>query len=595
MRNLIAAIALVLALLFSIICHFSYLDGRLPSSKKVLQVVGNSDEMQKWVPKMIEQRKRYYSMVNNLLDKNQPFQESYNQISRRWITPPFTIIPQETILDMMRNFIIGVNVSDEQHTMNAVSGLNPKKLDFVPGPLRHYGGFYYYTAGGFLMFGKLMGWLTLNPNVEYYFYHPEETSRMYQLIRAVGGVSVLATILLLFFMMNRFYNLKIAVLTILFFVVTPLMVPISHLTKAHLYGMFWTTMGLYFCGLILNNERNKNVFSHYCWAGITLGLSAGIIITNLLTLMILILAELIRQEWDVKKVLRNRNFGIAVLLFLLAYGLTNFYVYTEFSQFQRLIAAMNEYFPALTSFQVSTWPLYLKGFCSEQFHWSVIPLFILGFIIGIKRKEKLILLCCLTFLILFIPNLLVLRHPPVNARIIPIIVIICGWGSVFIFEYLNGWRKMLFSIYIFLSIMLSGLQCYYYKTLHKTPSNLDQAGAWINSNIPEGSSIGVWGGGISPFDFPAIRFLNYKMIHVPHLSEWDSYNIKLKDLPDYLILPASSNNKKSAFEKSMVLKQYYSNIKNWPSLDTLLGIQFSMSSWLNPGNGSIEILEKIKS
>lgn len=337
--KLVSRIALALALAMTFLFHFSYLDWGLPSTRKTLQVMGSPEQIQRWVPKMIEQRNQYYALFNRLLDKSQPFKENYDQMSQRWNIPVFQILPNDIVLDRTRNYLIGVNVSDEQYTMAALSALNPKKLQFALSPQAYYGGFYYYTSAGFLVLAKLAGKISLNSNVAYYFTHPEETKEMYRWIRAVGGVSVVATVLVLFGMMSRWSNASSAALSVLIFSVFPLMVPLSHLAKAHLYGMFWITCGLSCCWRILESqdepEDSPALRRLYLGAGVSLGLCAGTLITNLTTGSLLFFTESLRQNWQWRNIVKSKNFWISAALFLATFCLTNFYIFLHFSQFQR--------------------------------------------------------------------------------------------------------------------------------------------------------------------------------------------------------------------------------------------------------------------
>lgn len=594
-------IFLFCVLIISIDFHFSNLKWGLPSKERTLQVIGDSEKVNQLLPKMIEQRNKYYSMVEKMLDKTQPFEESYKQLAGRWDIPPFQLLPEDIVLDRMRHYLIGVNIADEQVVMSAISGLNPKKLDFVPGPLRHYGGIYYYTAGAFLMFGKICGWLTLNPGVEYYFGHPEETRWMYALVRAVGGVSILATVLILFLTMKRLYETKTALLTILFFAFSPILVPYSHLSKAHLFGMFWLTAGIYFCGLILknsdfdkNNPENSDprLFINFSLAGISIGFCAGTIVTNLPAAVLIVFTEWMRQEWNLGKTLKSKYLWTAIFGIVLIFGITNFYVFIYFEEFRRFFKAMVAFYPAYTSIQWHEWLPYLKEFCTEQFHWSFILLFIVGIILTLKRREKFTLLCLFTFLILFLQNLVTIRHAPVNVRFVPSMAILVGYAISQLLSSWSGWKKKMLIVYTLFSVLISGIQCHYYKILHKSPSNLDIAGEWINENVPAGSTIGAWGGGFTPFDFPPIHFLNYKMIHIPHLHQLDQTNIDPQLLPQYIVIYIEDSPKNnSAIQNNVTLTKEYQEINSWKQ-PMLLRIKFK-GNLVETGNWKVSLLKKV--
>ena len=376
--------ALFTALIFSAFLHFSYLGWGSPSMQRDIQVFGSMEELSRWIPKMIEQRNEYYSILAKMLDKDQPFQESYLKQLHRWDTKPWQEIPQEIVLDRMRNFILGVNISDEQITLSAISALNPKKLKFAPGNLGYYGGVYYYTAAAFLVFGKIFGMISLVPGVEYYFSRPEEIRKMYGIVRAVSGVFILATILVLFFLVSGRYGYPAAALGALYFAVMPLAVPFSHLAKAHFYAAFWLSAGLYFSAGWMEEKIESKSYSCALWAGFFLGLSAGTIITNLAGLLLLLAAECLRQNRQWKRVFQSRRFWIPAAIFILVYCVTNFYIFLRLPEYFRLIRGMVTYFTPYVEVQWHSWIPYLKEFCTECVHWSVLPLLSAGFWFGIK-------------------------------------------------------------------------------------------------------------------------------------------------------------------------------------------------------------------
>src|SRR3989344_733346 len=199
-------ILLAVLLAFSAWIYLTHLGWGVPGMRKTLNVMGSVENLDRLVPEMLEQRRKYYEMMGNLFDTGKDVRQAHDTLTHRWDLPYFEPIPRDGVLDRMRNYLIGANASDEQITLVAIGGLNPKKLDFTPAPPAYYGVLYYYTAAAFLAAGKVLGWVSLSPGVEYYFTHPDETQRVYMLIRAVGGVCIILAVTALALIMGRFYG-----------------------------------------------------------------------------------------------------------------------------------------------------------------------------------------------------------------------------------------------------------------------------------------------------------------------------------------------------------------------------------------------------
>jgi hypothetical protein len=104
--------------------------------------------------------------------------------------------------------------------------MNPLRGRFDP-QVYFYGGFYYDAAGVMLAAGKVLGLVSLSRDPAYYFTHPEETARMYALIRSLGGIALLLTAGLILWKFREELGPGSALAAALL-VLTPLAVPLSH-------------------------------------------------------------------------------------------------------------------------------------------------------------------------------------------------------------------------------------------------------------------------------------------------------------------------------------------------------------------------------
>lgn len=575
---------LIVGVLFSIevYLHFFNLSYGTPNLQKHLQVFKSIQELKSWVPEILKLRDEYYSGIDDLLNPEKPFKQTFNKLFHTdQKISQFSKLPQKFVLERTRGYLIGVFNSDEQNTIRALSRLNPFKLQFNPGLNTFYGGFYYYSCGAFLYLGKILGWISLNPDVEYYFYHPEEIQKMYVLVRSLGGIAVLLTGFLIFYWMNKLYSFRTALFAILFFIFIPLFVPYTHLAKAHNYGMFLFFFGFYFICKILTEPVIKN----YTIGSFLLGLSAGSIITNLTVGSIIFLVEWARNNWRLKPVFLNKNFWVACFIFFGVYFLTNYYIFFNFAQFQRSVLALNEYIKSYGEsyggLRLSQWFPFIKDMFTNQFHWSVIPIILFGLITALMRKDLLLKIFAITFILLLLMNLCFTRHPGVNIRVFPLIAALCAIGCQVLLTYFSKFPRYLCLIYIFFTIFFSGAQSYFYFTQFREPSHLDLAGTWINSSLESKETIGVVGGQLTQGSFPPIHFFDYQLIFFPRADQIPAVFSK-ESLPNYVI----SNEKNHP-----LFQNYYEIVQEWNKEDKFLNIPFG-TRWVFSSNIDVFIFKK---
>src|SRR5207247_5327549 len=141
----------------------------------------------------------------------------------------------------------------------------------------------------------------------------------------------------------------------------------------------------------------------------------GSVTTNMTAIGLIFFAEWMTREFDLKETLKSKNLWKSILIFFLTFAATNPHILLNFSQFQRLVSAMNAYWPNhLWLGEWSQWKEYLRSFVSEQMHWALLPLLAAGAWFGWNRRDKFVLLCLFGTLGFFLQNLVQLRHPSVN-------------------------------------------------------------------------------------------------------------------------------------------------------------------------------------
>ena len=109
------------------------------------------------------------------------------------------------------------------------------------------------------------------------------------------------------------------------------------------------------------------------------------------------------------------------------------------------------------------------------------------------------------------------------------------------------------------------------------------------------ATFGAWGGGFSPYDFPPIRFLNYKMVSVPHPADLDGAAPDLKKMPRYLVISSVAStygfSRPELVSDPEFLQKHYKEVRRWPGETSFLGLNFDFK-WVRTGNWIVRLLEK---
>lgn len=583
MSKIYQSIFLALVLAFSSVIHFTYLSSGTPSWEKNLQIFGTKEKLDQYIKPMIELREKYYLGLSEMLDPSKSEENSKEIYKKIFLVheqiPFFGQIPEWFILSRIRGYLIGVLSVDDQYPMKAISNLNPKKLDFNPNIYAAYGGFYYYTGGFFLLLGKFFKVISLTPDISYYFSHPEETQKMYQLMRSIGGFSFLATLLVIFFWIKSVFDLKTASFSTLTLALTPGIVPLSHGVKAHLYGAFLFTLGLYFFLKLLYEPHKKN----FMVGAVFLGLCASSIITNLSVIVVVVLTEWAYQDWKFLPFIKSKRLWTGLMIVLGIYLLTNFYIFADIGGFKKTIWSLKEYtksFDEYGKINLINGFIYLKYLLVNQVSWLGSPLFILGCASIIKKKYKPMIVCLLIMSLLLFVDMCTTRHYGINSKLIPIYSIFIGLGIRWLMENISGWRKIICLAYCLFFFFLSGLQTIFYLKLYKEPSNLSLAGQWINSNITQNETIGLVSAQLSQASSPPFHFLEYQLIHLPPAFQYVPN--KNQRLPSYII---------TTEKEHPILNSNYKLIKSWLRLTKLFFIPFQ-SDTIFSGNIDLYIFKK---
>jgi hypothetical protein len=549
-----------------------------PLLKRSMQIFNNETELKEYAPKMVKLREKYYKKRNEIYAekgsvKTAEIKKAMNEVwGHSEKSGIMGEVPREVVLDAVRSYFISTNLSDEGQSIFPLTAMNPKKLDFDP-KFYIYGGLYYYTVGAALATGKILGLISLSRDTYYYFFNPEETANIYAIVRGLNVLFALLSAFVIYFIaLKIFENRTTAIISMLFFLFSPILFLQTHLSKPHVISMFFLTCGLFALGKTFDSDEKK----YKMLSGISLGLAAACLVTNLIFISFLLIADIIKK----KKISWH-----PYILFFVSFAIPNYFLFIHFEMFLRYAISLKIY-SGYSTFNLNEILKFFAQSIPWGMHLIVIPLIFLGltrFALS-KRHYGMFLVCAGT--LFFVYNVLMLRHAGVLLIGYPFIALYLAAGT----EYLNIFKKTLRPIFIvYLAIVfyiLSAKVFYYRHDLFVRYGNMTLAGEWINKNIPVGSNIGIQGGWPIPGDVPAFRFLKYRLINLPFNSTKDTW--KNQNIPEYIIT------KGPVFDAMTSFGEKYKMINEWPEPNKFMGLRFERG-WVPTENIDVRIYKKVRS
>jgi|GEM_PF-1493152 len=585
---------LVLIIILSCCVHFWGLNWFTPSKQKNLQIFGTEEGIKKYLPEMLRLRQEFYQETKQIyatLDHDKIAEKIDEVRGHHLKTKPFEVLPQTIVLDAARGYFTGHG--DERHTIVALSNINPLKFDFNPDEYA-YGGFYFYSAGTILMLGKLLGFVSLPRDIYYYFFNPNEVSKMYILARLLSVLSIIPVILLLYFIVKLFWGRKAALLSTIFLSFSSLTIIYTHFAKPHIYSIFWILLGLYFCVKISSISQRK----YYLYAGIAFGLAFGTLITNVMSIFLLLLTDFLKNNSQVKKMF-NLNLFLGVSTSLFVFLLVNpylpFHIKDFFTRSQEL-SIVFQY--GVLNLKSSLF--FLQQMFTMQISLIFLPLIISGIIFLSQHQPKQSKLCNynsdttkFSKLILVYPllhlsgNTLFLRHEGVFAMMLPFFSIYFALGVIWLSKLGSNQLRKLSIVYSVVAITFLFVNAIFQSSLFLREGNLTRAGEWINKNIPVSSTIATPDGYFFDITLPPFSFLNYKLVHFP--TNLSRVSPEKNKLPQYIISVEDSLDISSYPQ----IRRYYQLIKSWERKEIFFGITFKKNPLIQTENSQVKIYQLV--
>jgi hypothetical protein len=449
------------------------------------------------------------------------------EIPAGWTKPP------KELLNSYRSFYVRSEHEDEQSTLLALSRMKPRRLQFRP-HLFTYGSLYIYSVGGALALGAAAGLVTLKSSIAFYLAEPERMAAMYLAGRLLSVAAFVACGLFLLRLGRLYANLETGATAAAIFLMTPAAVVQAHVLKNH---AFWACFALWTvdrCALILKRGHLRD----YAAAGAVAGLTMASFLGAWPACLVVGVAGAMRlaglHEPDGRpRPPRPEMLGLllAGLCAAGAFLLVCPYWIVDFGE------AMRE-MQALSGVSVCSWSrpwLFVSTALRRSLTDPVLTLVCGGAALALLkgRREPVLLLCALAFLLALastatVGNVLSTRQ----------VRYFLGWvavGCLLAGRLLQELRALKGPAGRFgtaaAAIVLAGLLCQGLSYAHNFKQGEGErsshflAGAWVEKNIKEGSTVGL---------------LRYPQPSNSPFFRWDRYRLRFIEAKLFAGLPESA-------------------------------------------------------
>ncbi len=404
-------------------------------------------------------------------------------------------------LAYFRHFLINILHPDEIPTYIAISNMDPSRFDFNP-HIFIYGGFLIYSVAFALKLVSVLGLITLQNDIIYYFLNPYEIGKFFIIGRLVVALMVVFAIYIIYLIGSSIYDKKTGLIAALLLSITPQVVVLAHHTQPHVFCFPWILLSFYMTTKVFQSERLR----FYILGGFFAGLAAGSLYMAGISVFFLPIACFIRKEINWKRII------VHFLLFLMGFLVVNPYwlltLNEVFCEFNRL---PSEYpFQLFSIFSFTKWFSYFKGWAA-LLELPLLLVLIFGFVYGIYRgvyrREKIDILITLFVLFAFIWAINMGLNYRYVIWIVPFLIL---WGARAIRITLSSKGKYVVLVFFIFTIVYTGL--YSFNLDVRGGSNIrTKAALWINSNIEAGETIGFTTSGSAYFTVP---------INIKYKAKW---------------------------------------------------------------------------
>ncbi len=365
---------------------------------------------------------------------------------------------------------------DEMITMMALAGMRPGQFDFDP-RLYQYGGLFIYPVGALIKLCGVLGLIDVRGDPVFFLDHPDEFGKFYIVSRAYSAAWGVVGVFVVFAIARHIGgSSQGGLLAALLFTLMPVVICVSHEGKPHLPGAVLMLLAVYFGLSFRQASTAHRVFVYLCLA---CGAAIGMVI-NAWPILILVplityghVNDLARRHTSLapvvlrwKHTVRLAALGIAAAI--VVYLLTNPYVL--FNALTNREILRSNFGNSLAMYEIAgviPGLIRVLELTVEGATWPVVVLGVVALVIGLVRRNTLMLPLVVPALLFFLQFVLIgagkpgeygrfgiltntalvigtgclLANRPVGrARIVSVVLAIgvVGWAGMHGYAYLAG-------------------------------------------------------------------------------------------------------------------------------------------------------------
>jgi hypothetical protein len=404
---------------------------------------------------------------------------------------------------------------DEYVFLKSLSAMKPSELKLFPG-FFGWPALQFYVSGVALKVSSWFGAVTLVRDMDFYFQHPGQAARLYEVGRIVTLLFAAGCILVIWRAAGRLFGPAGGNAAALLLAVTPLFTINARYWTADVPMLFWISLALLFSTHILAGGGRR----WYVLGGIALGLAASTRYQGAAAAFLIAAAHWVRPDSGTERCERGRRFFVSKDLWLAAAISLAVFLACNPCIISRPGQFVQEFSGELRGSQASLAQFSLIGPLSVATGLGTFFFFgfFAAFLLAIVRRDRAVSFVLLGF---GPPAVFLLFGLPAMARywmpVLPLPVLLVAWAFATVhrrgLERRKPGAKVAPPILLLIVLFATGLQSFAFGRLYTDPKydTRTRAGEWIAENIPAYWSIGVlsepW-----QFELPPINPKKYRLV-----------------------------------------------------------------------------------
>lgn len=533
--------------------------GGIPSEDRLKLIFSNKQDVEKLSQVMKEARDEIYQTMEYYGGP-----PDIQDIRYKIVVEGKEVEMPKWLINSIRSFLLRSNYPDEQAVLASLGNMNPQKLDFNP-HFFEYGGLYIYLVGAGLKIASIFNFLTISPDISYYFLHPDEMGKFFIVGRLLGALMGVLAVYIIYLLASRLYNRRVGLISALLMSFVPVVVVFSHYLKPYVFNLPFLLLSFYMAVKILDSDK----ISNYIWGGIFAGLAGGILIPFGLIFVSIPTAHLIKrisQNPKISAILSIFEKGIilSIISSIVVFIIINPYMLVSIKEVLNEFRFLSNCHPFNPAFGHSLY--FFRVSLAQAFGWPLLAVVSIGTLYSLYKREKTdILILSFIFLAYFYISATTYRSVHYGIWIIPFLILL---GARLIGIGLERGRT---TRYITLTILLvvsvyTFLYSLSYDRIFAEEDIRVKCGKWLLTNIEPGASIGYFRAP-TPFAAPLVNPFRYK------IRWWQEEEKNLSsDLPQYFVYAKECD--PIPEEIKPVLKSQYQEIKRFEKIPEVFGIEF---------------------